>query len=75
MWTHATIRQGGSMLSVILKGLLSAAVSVLTKAASKDVMEWLLFYVADMIVKSTKTPHDDAFLEKIKEANDKAKEG
>jgi len=63
------------MLSVILKGLLSAAVSVLTKAASKDVMEWLLFYVADMIVKSTKTPHDDAFLEKIKEANDKAKEG
>lgn len=62
------------MLSVVLKGLLGAAVSILTKAASKEVMEWLLFYVADVIVKSTKTPHDDAFLAKLREANSLAKD-
>lgn len=62
------------MVASILKVALSTIIGVLTKAASKDVMEWLLFYVADKIVKSTKTPHDDAFLVKIKEANDKAKE-
>lgn len=62
------------MIAGIVKMALSTVVGILTKAASKEVMEWLLFYVADLIVKSTKTPHDDAFLEKIKEANDKAKE-
>lgn len=62
------------MIATILKSALAVIVKVLTKAASKEVMEWLLFYVADIIVKSTKTPHDDAFLEKIKEANKEASE-
>jgi len=61
-----------NMIAGILKVALGTVVSILTKAASKEVMEWLLFYVADIIVKSTKTPHDDAFLAKIKEANEKA---
>ena len=54
--------------------LVKAALGIFAKAASAEVAEWLLFKVADVLVKKTDTKHDDEFLEKIKEANAKASE-
>ena len=52
--------------------LLIALKSILTKIflsmASEKVLEWLLFWTVDMIVKSTKTPHDDELAHKVKAA-------
>lgn len=50
------------MIGSILKG-------IIVKMASKAFLEWLLFWVADMLVKSTKTTKDDEFLAKLKELN------
>lgn len=56
----------------VVLGLAKAASSfflkMLTAMAGEVFIKWLFFYVADIIVKSTKTPHDDAFLEKAKAA-------
>ncbi|MGB7996575.1 hypothetical protein [Photobacterium halotolerans] len=56
------------MVSIILKSLLAVLTKMLVATASKDVIEWMLFHVIELIVKSTKTPHDDAFYAKVKEA-------
>jgi|TARA_R110000765_G_scaffold88064_3_gene168480 hypothetical protein len=48
------------MIAAVLKG-------IIVKLATKAFLEWLLFWVAEMIVKSTKTTKDDEFLAKIKE--------
>ena len=42
--------------------------SMLIKMATQSMLEWVLLWVADMIVESTKTPHDDRLLKQIKEA-------
>jgi len=57
------------MVATVLKLALSALISILTKAATKETFEWLILYVGEKAVKSTKTPHDDAFYAKIVEAN------
>ena len=36
--------------------------------ASEKLIEWAFFYLADQVVKTTKTPHDDKFLEEVKKA-------
>ena len=36
--------------------------------ASEKLIEWAFFYIAGEVVKSTKTLHDDEFLEKAKQA-------
>jgi len=37
------------------------------KLASKEFIEFVIFSLAEAAVKNTKTPHDDEWLEKIKE--------
>lgn len=48
-----------------------AAKKLLTKLAltmiSEKFMEWAFFNIAEKIVKSTETPHDDEWLAKLKE--------
>lgn len=48
----------------------TALKAILTKLvlsmASEKVLEWLLFWVVGLLVKSTKTTKDDEFAEKIK---------
>lgn len=65
-------------MKMIVLGLLKALGSVLGKMiiamASEKFVAWLLFWVGDIVVKSTKTTHDDKFLEKLKEAYE-SKEG
>lgn len=38
---------------------------------SEKFMEWAFFEIAERIVKSTATPHDDVWLEKLKEEYNK----
>tara|TARA_R110000824_G_scaffold344886_1_gene531548 strand:+ start:19149 stop:19328 length:180 start_codon:yes stop_codon:yes gene_type:complete len=59
------------MIQIIVKTLMG----ILANAASAEVAEWVFFKLADVLVKKTETKHDDEFLAKIKEANDKAKVG
>jgi HKD family nuclease len=49
--------------SVALKLLLKLGQSLLTE----KFLEWALFWSAEQLVKSTKTSHDDEWLNKIKE--------
>ncbi len=52
------------MTTAIMAILKKLIVSMLGKAF----LEWLLFWVAELIVESTKTEHDDKFFWKVKEA-------
>ena len=58
-------------MPIVLKGLAKGAIAVLLKVitamASEQLMKWVFFRIAEEIVKRTDTPHDDAFLEKIKQ--------
>lgn len=55
-----------------------AAKKLLTKIAvsmvSEKFLEWALFNIAEKIVKSTETKHDDEWLAKIKESYFDSKE-
>lgn len=57
------------MLQIVVKTLMG----ILARAASAEVAEWVFFRIADILVKRTDTEHDDEFLAKVKEANEKAK--
>lgn len=37
------------------------------KVATEKLIEWAFFEIAEKIAKSTKTPHDDRWVSKIKE--------
>lgn len=54
------------MVETILKSLFSVVTKMVIKACSAPVIEWALFYIAEQIVKTTKTVHDDLFLERLK---------
>ena len=53
---------------IALKAILTKA---LTTMLSKAMLEWLLFWLADMVVASTKTTKDEEWLEKFKESYNK----
>jgi hypothetical protein len=55
-------------MSILLTALKSILAKLILATASEKVLEWLLFWVVDMIVKSTKTTKDDEFADKIKAA-------
>lgn len=56
------------MVTVLLAALRSIALRLLASMAAKSFLEWALFWVLDLVVASTKTPHDDLWLQKTKEA-------
>lgn len=62
------------MVEILLKSLVAVLTKIVMATASKSVIEWFLFYVASAIVTSTKTPHDDIFYKKIKEAYEAQRE-
>lgn len=60
-----------TMLAMTFKHILTkVAVSLI----SEKFLEWALFNVAEKIVKSTETAHDDEWLKQIKEAYEASKE-
>ena len=56
------------MIQVVVKGLMGFGTKILMSLASEKLIEWMFFYFAGEIVKSTKTKHDDKFLAEIKKA-------
>ncbi|ANY29513.1 hypothetical protein BOX07_gp02 [Pseudoalteromonas phage PH1] len=59
------------MLKILLKGLGVVATKMFATFASEVMLEWLLFKVAEALVKSTKTTKDDEWLNKFKEEYNK----
>lgn len=60
-----------NLLTMAIKSLLTKlAVSLI----SEKFLEWAFFNIAERIVKSTETPHDDVWFEKIKESYKDPKE-
>lgn len=55
------------MLALLTKAVIGFGTDLLFKLASKPLIEWVFFRVAEGVVKSTETPHDDEFLAKVKE--------
>lgn len=52
---------------MFLAGMKAILTKLILSMASEKVLEWLLFWVVDMIVKSTETTKDDEFAQKIKQ--------
>lgn len=60
-------------MAPVLKALGVIVTKAFATLASQTLLEWLLFKVADALVESTKTPHDDMFLKKFKEGYEQSK--
>lgn len=60
-----------TLLAMTSKKLLAKLVLSLI---SEKFLEWAFFNIAEKIVKSTETPHDDEWLAKVKEAYEGSKE-
>ena len=56
------------MGTAIFTALRAIFIKLISAIAAKAFLEWLLFWVADLIVKSTKTELDDKFLKELKAA-------
>mgnify|MGYP001176918573 CR=1 FL=1 len=56
-----------AFLGILGKAFVSFFLKLVMSLATESFIEWLFFYVGELIVKSTKTQHDDIFLAKIKE--------
>ena len=61
------------MIQVLFKAATKVAMNIIMSMASERFIEWLMFYVAEHIVKSTKTKHDDKFYAEIRAAYKKEK--
>ena len=55
------------LINIFIKGLMNFGVKLLTSLATEQMIKWSFFKVADAIVKSTATPHDDEWIAKIKQ--------
>jgi len=54
----------GASILLALKGVTTKAIAV---AFSKGMLEWLLFLIIDVVVKSTKTTKDDEWAKRFKD--------
>ena len=54
------------MITVLLAALRTIFIKLIAAVATEKMLEWLLFWTADLIVKSTKTNKDDEFLNKLR---------
>lgn len=61
-------REEGTMIKTLVMTLKGVVAKVAVSLISEKFLEWALFNIAEKIVKSTATPHDDEWLAKIKEA-------
>lgn len=58
-------------MSAIWTALLSIITRLVASVATKQFLEWALFYIAERIVKHTKTKQDDVWFAEIKAAYDR----
>ena len=55
------------IIGLFTKGVTIFLTKLLTSLASEKMVEWAFFQIAEAVTKSTATPQDDAWLQKIKE--------
>ena len=55
------------LLGLLTKGVTIFLTKLLTSLASEKMIEWAFFQIAEAVTKSTATPQDDVWLQKIKE--------
>lgn len=55
------------MIGLLAGGVKAIGTRILVSLLSEQVLEWLFWRVAKLIVASTKTEHDDEFLAKLEE--------
>lgn len=55
------------IVGLIVKGLTAFLTRLLVSLASEQMIAWVFFKVADVVVKSTATDKDDQWLEKLRE--------
>lgn len=55
------------MIALLIQAVIAIGTRLLVSLASEAMIEWAFFKIADAVVKSTKTPHDDEWLAKLKE--------
>ena len=56
------------MIGMLTGGIKLLGKKVIISLLSEKMLEWMFWKVARLIVASTKTVHDDEFLEKLEEA-------
>ena len=56
------------MGTILVKALLSVGTKLLASLATRELLEWALFKVADVVVESTETAHDDEFIKELKKS-------
>lgn len=56
------------MIAILLKVLVTIGTKLLIAMGSEKMIEWAFFKIANAIVTTTKTPHDDEWLAKLTEA-------
>lgn len=54
-------------MNILVTALFSVLKKILLKMAGEKFLFWLLFWLGDIIFKSTKTTKDDEFLNQLKE--------
>ena len=55
------------IIGLFTKGVTVFLTKLLTSLASEKMIEWSFFQIAEAVTKSTATPQDDAWLQKIRE--------
>ena len=55
------------IIGLFTKGVTVFLTKLLTSLASEKMIEWAFFQIAEAVTKSTATPQDDVWLQKIKE--------
>ena len=61
------------MIQVLMTAATKVAMNVIMSMASEKFIEWLILYVDEHIVKTTKTKHDDKFYAEVMKAYKKGK--
>ncbi|MGI2068587.1 hypothetical protein [Shewanella baltica] len=61
------------MVALLGKAFINVGTKLLVSLASESLIEWAFFKIAKAVVKSTKTPHDDEWFQKIKETYEATK--
>lgn len=56
------------MVGAFAKAIVAFGTKLLLSVATEKMIEWLFFYVAQQVVLTTKTTHDDEFMQQIKKA-------
>ncbi len=56
------------MVSILIKGLITVGTKLLLSMGSEAMVKWVFFKVAQTVVDTSKTNHDNQFLDELKKS-------